>query len=187
MISHCKCILAIPTTKSFGMDAVYKARLRRLCRGKVCPSFRSLAKKFGCDDKTIKRRLESIGIVREKRKTVPELSKTQEITQWYRVRRLNKSLKEDWKDFDVVMDESYFHVSNGKRNQYYYSGLNETSKEVKTVGKAKFTKKVKVITQSHKVSSPGLFSSQLSDRKASRLQKCFSLFPPKFHLRSPSK
>ena len=98
------------------MSRSEKDALRRVCEGKVCPSFKKLAKKFKCSDKTMKKRLESIGLVRMKRKTVPEVSPVQEITQWYRVRRLNRSLKNEWKGFDIVMDdESYFHLSNDAR------------------------------------------------------------------------
>ena len=62
------------------MDQNYKSRLRRSTEGKVCPSLKKLALKFNCSDKTIKKRLESVGIYRKKRKVVLEVSKLQSIT-----------------------------------------------------------------------------------------------------------
>ena len=104
-----------------------------------------MALKFNCSDKTIKKRVESIVIYRKKRKVVPEVSKLQSITQWYRVRRLNNALKTTYQDIDIVMDdESYFHLSNDVHNKYYYPGRGESATAVKCIPKTKFEKKVLV-------------------------------------------
>ena len=63
--------------KPMAMDANYKLRLRRATQGKVCPSFKKLALQFNCSNKTIKGRLESIGVSRKKRNTLREVSKMQ--------------------------------------------------------------------------------------------------------------
>lgn len=132
--------------KPFVMDANYRSRLRRACLGKVAPSYRWLARKFQCDDKTIKRRIESLGIKRKKRRRIPKVTLTQRITQWYRLQRLVNALNDELGECDFIQDdESYFKLSDDTHNRYYFTENSEEEDEaVKCIRKEKFEKEVLV-------------------------------------------
>lgn len=120
-------------------------KLKKLCQGKVCPSYRFLGRKFGVADKTIKRICEENGLIRKRRVIKPKVSPLQKISQKYRVKRLAFALKNSHLGKDLIMDdESYFKLYGHQDNHYYFEGQSGTDGSVKFIRKEKYEPKLMV-------------------------------------------
>ena len=90
---------------------------KRLCEvadGSVGISFRSLGKKFGISDKTVKKKLQNNGICMYQRRRIPKVTEKQKQVQKKRIRGLSRSLfKAQNDEIEVVMDDESYFDENG--------------------------------------------------------------------------
>ena len=123
-----------------------KRKLMRLVDGKVAPSLRSLAAKFGHHHSVTKRILHEMNLVKKSRTQKPKVSPAQAERQMERLARaLNPrtgSLRRRPGHFIVMDDETYTGLSRHSTASYYYQGRKEVPESVKFKKKEKFEPKL---------------------------------------------
>ena len=114
--------------------------------GKVSPSLRSLAAKFGHHHSVIKRILQEMNLVRKARTQKPKVSPAQAERQVERLARALDprigSLRHQPGHFIVMDDETYLGLSRHSTAGYYYQGSKVVPESVKYKQKQKFEPKL---------------------------------------------
>ena len=125
-----------------------KRKLKRLVEGKVAPSLRSLAAKFGCHREVIKRILGEMGFNKKKRTEKQEVSQSQATRQEERLARAldpRRGSLRPRRGWCIVMDdESYFGLSRHSTSSFYYQENKEVPTNIKFKEKTKFESKLMV-------------------------------------------
>ena len=122
-----------------------KRNLRMMTDGKVALSWRSLARKFCRSDKTIKKDVTDLGIIKKKRITAPKSDENQMKRQRMRLNKARKGSLRALNGLTVVMDdEAYYPYKRDYSNYYFSSGKNEVKRNIKYKTKEKFPKKLLV-------------------------------------------
>jgi len=157
-------------------DPLVKKKLRQATQGKVAKSYKELARKFQCDDKTVKKHLQSMGMKRKTRKSKPATTQGKEHVQKQRLQRLVKEIF--FAENDVICirdDESYFTLDGNEWQwQHYFQGRGEVENAVKYIEHSKFPKKVLLwlAISSEGMSEPVFFQSGLAVNSERYIAEC---------------
>ena len=122
-----------------------KRKLRMMCDRKVALSWRSLARKFNRSDKTIKKDVIDLGIMKKRRILAPKCDEKQMKRQRVRLNKARKGCLRALNGLMVVMDdEAYYPYKRDYSKHYFTSGKKEVPRDVKYRTKEKFPKKLLV-------------------------------------------
>lgn len=112
--------------KSNKSNNIKKNRIVKLLKQNIInrkfKSYRSLAKKAGCDHKTVKKYLDELKIIRKVKKIIPKVSKIQKTRQNSRLKIFVKDFLSPKNSPKIIMDdECYFSLEDPKwADKYYY-------------------------------------------------------------------
>lgn len=153
------------------------AKLKAEIVDHTAKSYRELGRRYKVDGKTVKKYVESMGVVKRTKKTVPAVTDKQEKTIKQRLHLLTQNLfSTNSSNVCVMDDETYFTIEGHDWTPKYYFKLpnSNPSPKVTQITKTKFPAKVLLwmAVSERGISDPVFFKSGLAVNANVYIHKC---------------